>query len=301
MRQIPILCTVLFLVLAGCAEQRIQGASRFADSAVVFQDSLGPLLDESFNAQLRRNSLQLIEEREILDTEAERLERLQEEEDLMEQSFETTALVKDQVLLLKSVFVALGALADSDADSRIGDAARDLISELDTTSKKAAELGILNAAGFSEQKDAISNIIARGAELVVAQFKSRAIQNFLEDHGATILSSLEIQEQLLSVLSERLKFYGEANLADGYFDSVADPFVTGTSPQADKWTTARHNYYAARVNLSKIDAAKSAATRIKLAFVALAENRLTLDSIALIVQDIARIKGFITAVREVTG
>ena len=298
MRKTSVATTLVLLVLTACAEQTIEGASSFAKSATALQDSLNPLLDESFRAQLRRNSQELINLRPTIPSEKDRLDQLKKEEALMAATFQTTAYIKEQIDLLKSVFVALGTLAESDADNKISEATTSLIDELDAVSKKAVELELLKNSLFAGQKDAIANIIAKGATLAVAQFKAAAIREFLEDNGETILESLEIQEQLLDVVSERLKFYGRADLADLYFKEVAVPYVEGPAPNRDSWANARLNHYAAKVNLERVGAAKTGSRNVKLAFVALSENRLTLDSISLIVADIARIQGFISAVRS---
>ncbi len=301
MRMVRLSICLILLLLPACAEQRIEGASSFASSAITLQDSLKPLLDESFNAQLQVNSATLIEERDSLTTRKARLDKLKKQEALMAETFETTAFIKRQIDLLKSVFVALAALAQSDADTKISAATSALFAELDTVSKTAVKLNVLKDSKFSEQKDAIEKIIAKGATLAVAQFKSAAIRKFLESYGDTILKSLEIQEQLLSVIADRLEFYGTIDLKNRYFDEVAAPYAEGSAPNAQSWSAARLRHYTAKVNLERVEAAKTGSRNVRMAFVALSENRLTLDSISLIVADIARIQEFLSAVRTTTS
>ena len=78
-----------------------------------------------------------------------------------------------------------------------------------------------------------------------------------------------------------------------------EPYVTGSGPAPADWTTKRLAYYKAQLDISRVTAAKEAARNVRIAFTALSEDRLSLENIGVIVEDVKEIRKFISAVREV--
>lgn len=290
-------CAVVLLAgLAACAEQRINLASEFATKAEQYEAMVPPLLDKTFEAVVRADSQQLIRSRP--GDEAARILRLEKSDKQFERELEINDAIKEQVELLKSVFAALGALATSDAASSINVQTRGVIEQLNTLTTVARDFNLIASEDFRENKEQIGTVLTAGVDLSVAQFQSAALREFMEDYGPTVVESLVVQEQLLQLIADRLTHYEKLNIEDRRTETVTEPYVKGDAPSLEAWVTARKDIYNSIVDLQDVDAAKTAARDTRLAFVALAENRLTLQSIDLISQDVARVERVLAALSE---
>src|SRR5215468_7028741 len=108
------LAVLTVLATAGCAVgDRTENAGKLADAGVAFADSVPAVIDESFALAVTADSLVLADARPDL-TEEERSAKLQQQD----------------ARLLRSYFIALGALVKSDATTGISDATKNVVDRL---------------------------------------------------------------------------------------------------------------------------------------------------------------------------
>src|SRR5262245_38693242 len=123
------LAALALAALAGCATQRLERAGQVSDAGVAFANAVPAVVDESFVLSVAANS-------SVLATAHPGLTPKQREDDLMrhdkalKEQLPILSDLKSHARLLRSYFIALGAIARSEAPAGISAATGKIVREL---------------------------------------------------------------------------------------------------------------------------------------------------------------------------
>jgi hypothetical protein len=270
----------VLLILSGCATTaRISQFDQFAEAGKAYADAVTILTEEAGNAAIDTDSLVLIKARDRLSSENERKSVVLEHNELLKERLQLLRDISRHALLLKSYFVALSSLAQSDAPSGIGTAAEGVVNSLGQVSEqiKTAKIG----------GGTVSEFVGTGTTIAIAQFQRSALETELKNRAVTIARELDLQQAVLQAIATEMQTDLEA-----IFVQEANEIVVSYKsdlPLPGGWSARRKGILSATVSLASAEAAADAAKNLKLSFVALVENRLQLLNVDALMKDIDEI------------
>lgn len=274
------LAGLVLLALAGCASgQRVENAGRLADAGVAFADSVPPVIDESFATAVTTNSIVLADIRPDLNEE-ERSERLQVYDRQLTERLAALRDMKRHARLLRSYFMALGALAQSDAATGITGATENI-------AKRLSEVGV-DLAKKKIGGVAISDAIQPAVAFGVGAYQNVALRRELERRGRTIERELELQRAALAVIGEQMMADREAQIEHEVRAPLFLEYVTGGSLPGN-WNERRIAAFRQTIELQSLAAATNAADNLHQSWIAFAENRLDEASLLRLLRDIEEV------------
>ncbi len=110
---------------------------------------------------------------------------------------------------------------------------------------------------------------------VVAHFRAAALEDELKKRGQTIERELELQQAALRALAQQMRTDLQAQIQQHESAAVVLSFAKdGSLPRS--WADDRKGILQSQMSLASVDAAADAATKLKIAFVALTEGRFQL-------------------------
>jgi hypothetical protein len=266
--------------LISCTGAKTNQFDSFAQAGVKFADALPPVLDDSFQYAVETDSLVLIESREGLNTSEERLVAIETSNENLSERVMLINDLKRHARLLRSYFIALKALAQSERASGISDVTKGLVDSLKKIDKRILSTSI---GGID-----VNNLVGKATKVSVATFQSAALNRELKLHAEIIEREVSIQQAVLSVLRDAMK--GDKNARNAFTDreKIIRPFVVDKNLPKN-WSALRLEVLKKKIEFSSMNAALDAAQALRLNFIALSENRLSDDSITVLMQDIDRI------------
>jgi hypothetical protein len=264
------------LATAGCAGHRTEDAGRLADAGVAFADSVPAVIDESFALAVTANSIVLTDNRAEL-TEEERSTTLQKHDELLLQRLDVLRDLKRHAQLLRSYFMALGALAQSDAATEVSDATKNLVDRL---SGVGLDLSKKKIAGV-----AIADVIQPAVEFGVAAYQNIAIRHELEKRGHVIERELELERAALTAIGDQMMADKDAQIEHDVRAPLFTEYVTGTSLPSN-WNERRIAAYRQTIDLKSLEAAANAAENLHQSWIAFSENRLDEASLLRLLKDV---------------
>jgi len=271
------LAALVLLAVAGCASsQRIENAGRLADAGIAFADSVPPLLDESFALAVGANSLVLADTRPEL-TEEQRSANLQTHDGLLIQRLDILRDLKRHALLLRSYFIALGALVQSDAATGISSAAETVVKRL---SAVGLDLSQKNIGGVE-----IAEVIQPAVEFGVAAYQNVALRRELEERGHVIERELELERAALALIADQMMSDRDAQIEHDVRAPLFMEYVAGASLPGN-WNERRIAAFRQTIDLQTLNAAVDAADNLHRSWIAFAENRLDEGSLLRLLKDV---------------
>jgi hypothetical protein len=269
--------------LVSCTGARTNQFDDFAQAGVKFADALPPVLDDSFQYAVETDSLVLIESRKGLSTSEEKLTAIETSNENLSERVILINDLKRHAKLLRSYFIALKALAQTEEASGISDATKGLVESLRRVDDRILSKSI---GGID-----VNNLVGKATKISVATFQSAALNRELKLHAEVIEHEISIQQAVLSVLRDAMK--GDQDTRNAFTDreKIIRPFVVDEKLPKN-WSTLRLEVLKKKIEFSSLDAATDAAQALRLNFIALSENRLSEESIAVLMQDIDRILTF---------
>ncbi len=278
------------LLAAGCASQQVKvdRFAAFAAAGTAFTQAMDPVFDESFAATANSNALVLMQAREALPPN-ERLSALEQADGDLSQRLAILRDLKRHAGLLQSYFDALASLSASTAESSGTVAvAQGLVAALGKLSPSIANASVAGTP--------IANLVAPAAQFVFVAHQSRVLDAELRRHAATIDSEIRLQQAALSALADAYAADLDVARTRTYRDQVELPFARpGTLPP--DWGGTRARLLQGRLDTTTVQAAATAAERLRAGFVALVENRLTGASVAALRDDVDAILAAVEKVR----
>ena len=279
------LATVL---LPACtATARVGEFRDFADAGVAYVDAADAFLEEAGDAAIDADSHVLMVARERLPDAAERAKDLVESNRLLRERLGLLSDLRLHGHLLRAYFLALAALAESDAPTEIGSATEEIV-----TSLGALGEGIKRAkVGGREGGDFTGAVV----EIAVAGFRRAALERELKAHASIIERELDLQQAAMQAIGEQMRTDLEVVLAGLETTEIVRPF-RGTRQLPRRWPTSRREILKAAVSVESADAAADAAAGLKTSFVKLVEDRLGISDLHSLIGDIDRILDLIEGV-----
>jgi hypothetical protein len=285
-----LLMTALLCGLSyGCATQRVNHFKSFAEAGTAYADAVSTLTQQSGGIAIDADSLILMKVRKDLPS-GERGMTIIEHNNLLKERLRILGMVRRHAQLLRSYFVSLAALANSDASSGIGTSAEGTVNALGGLSReiKEAKVGSEPVAKF-----------AKGvATIVVAQFQNAALENELKLHSKVIEREIDLQQAAFEAIAAQIHTDLEIVLNRQESVEVVDPFKDPKRELPADWVKHRRAILIANVSSGAIDAAADAARNLKSSFVALVENRFTSVDYQALIKDVGEI---ITLIEKVQG
>lgn len=281
--------TLTALFLSACATTARVGQFReFADAGVAYVDAADAFLEEAGDAAIDADSHVLMVARERLPPDAaERANGLVESNRLLRERLALLLDLRAHGHLLRAYFLALAALADSEAPSEIGRASQEIV-----TSLGALDEGIKRAKVGDR---AVGDFTGAVVEITVANFKRAALERELNAHASIIERELDLQQAAMRAIGEQMRTDLEIVLAGLETTEIVRPF-SGTRQLPRRWPASRREILKAALAVESADAAADAAEGLKTSFVALVEDRLGISDLQALVADIDRILELIETV-----
>ena len=188
---------VFTLVISGCSAGRtIESAGRFATAGIAYTDSIPAVIDESFELAVMANSLTLSQTRENRPGKLERANLLAQHDEELEVRLALLRDLKRHAKLLRSYFIALRSITQTDAAAGITEATQSLVDRMTELRPEIAEASV---GGIS-----ISDLIAPAVELAVGAYQGAVLESELEERGPVIERELELQRAVLKAISEQM-------------------------------------------------------------------------------------------------
>jgi hypothetical protein len=284
------------LNLSACQTARINHFKGFAQAGIAYARATEIVLEEAGATAIDTDSM-VIEgtRRELLkDKQGEELakeleELILEHNDELKKRLVLLGDLMRHARLLRSYFEALGALAESDAPSGIGEAAEGVVNSL---GKLHGSIEKATVGDF-----AVSEFVGSVAKIAVANFKLAALERELKANAGTIERELDLQQAALTAVTEQLRTDLEAQLLRQETTEVVNPFLEESSLPGS-WTRRRREVLGANLSLASVSAAADAAKKLKMSFLSLVEGRFTASDLPALINDINKI---VTLVENVRG
>jgi hypothetical protein len=282
------LCALLLLALSACGSARVSQFDGFAAAGIKFADTLPAVYDQSFETSVRTDSLILREARRNLPPGKDRLDEIGRSNKNLAARLAILGDLKAHAAGLRAYFVALKALATTDAASGLTQATKDLtasLGKLDQSITKATVGGL-----------SINDFLGQAVPIAVAQYQSAALNAELKERAGAIERELNLQGAALSALAAAMKSELGAQLAVEERDEIVLPYARDGNLPGD-WNEKRLQGFRRRLDLSVVDAAVNAAANLRLSYVALVENRLDEGSMALLITDVNQLIALVEGVK----
>jgi len=247
------------------------------------------LTKEAGNVAIDADSTALIKGREQL-TPKERGETIIEHNKLLRERIALLRDLRRHTQLLRSYFLALAALAKSDAPSGIGTAAEDVANSLGKMSEriKNAKVGALP----------VSEFIGPVVKITVGQFQRGALEKELRARAPTIERELDLQQASMQAIAGQMRTDLEVLQKREEALEVVNPFRAAKDSLPSDWTKRRKELLNAHISLDSVDAGAELARNLKLSFLALVENRFDLSDVEIMFGDINEI---LTLIEDIQG
>lgn len=279
----------LVVALGGCADQKLHQAAAFADTAIVFEDSLPAIIDQALAVSVQADSLQRVGARKFL-RRPQRGPVLRDADKLLVERAAIFEQVKAHGVLLREYFVAIKTLATTDQATGLSQTMNGVVGRMDKLSAQ------INGSGFSSAGDTIAKLVDQSVNFTVANIKAGALRRSLDRHGKKVDRSLAVQHAFIAVLRKQMA----ADLGNvrkpAYRNNVVKPFVDDGNLPND-WWKRRLELLTTSPDLRAVMAAETAARRVRHAFLALAVNELNTATLGSIVSELDSIVGIAETVK----
>ncbi len=278
--------SALCLILVSCAARTNQ-FRQFSQAGVAYSNAVTVLIDESGSTAIDADSMVLVKARSSLPA-TNRGNEILEHNKLLKDRLAILGALRRHARLLTSYFEALGALAESDKPSQIGTAAEGVVQALGKLHPaiENAKVGELPVAGF----------VGSVTKITVAHFRAVALEDELKKRGQTVERELELQQAALRALAQQMRTDLQAMIQQQESGEVVIPFAAD-GPLPGSWSNDRKEILQSQLSLVSVDAAADAATKLKVAFVALAEGRFQLVDVPTLVGEINEIVSLIESIQ----
>lgn len=265
------------VALSACtAVSKVEKADSLANAGVAFADSVPAFIDESFVLAVTANSLTLKQSRSDL-TEEERIVRLQVSDDLLAERLTILRDLKRHALLLRSYFIAIKAIIQSDAASGITDQTKNIVMRLGELSPTIKDASI---GGTS-----ISDFIEPAVKLVIASYQNTVLRRELDARADAIERELALQQAALSAIRDQMIADKDLQVQIEERNPIFEDFV-GSASLPGNWSDQRVTAFKKTIGFESYDIAAKAASGLHENWIAFAEDRLDERTLLLLIRDI---------------
>ncbi len=278
-------------LLPACTTARINQFRQFADAGIAYVAAVDEFTGEAANAAIDADSAALARARPSV-PEDDRGRTVLDHDTLLKQRVEILGDLREHARLLAGYLVTLGALAESDAPQQVGDAARDLAASMRTigTQLRDARIGDATIDSFTGSVVTIS----------VARFRRAALERELRARAPLLERELDLQHAAMLAIAAQMRTDLTAALGHQELIDIVDPY-RGGGKLPRTWAKRRREILSASAAVASADAAVSAAAQLKVSYIALVEDRLTVSDILALMGDINEILTLLEAIRGYDG
>lgn len=275
------------LSVGACTTARVNQFNSFAKAGGAYTEAVGPFLEEAGAAAISTDTMVLLKARDVTPA-AQRGQLIIGHNNLLRERLALLGDIKRHATLLRTYFEALGALAESDAPSGIGNAAEGVVKSMGRVNKEiaSAKVGELDVSSFAGQV----------AKISVANFQRAALERELKERGPTIERELDLQHAAITAVAEQLRTDLQAQLLQQESREVVLPFA-GSGSLPSGWAGKRETVLRANLTLASASAAADAAKQLQIAFVALVEGRIESTDLSLLINEMSEIVALIGAIK----
>jgi len=263
---------VFIAVLSGCAAtQVVKESDQFAANGIAFSDSIAPLIDESFVLAVNADSMVLAQARENITDSGVRGAQLKQSDKHLETRLKILRDLKRHAYLLRSYFVAIRAITQTDAASGITEATKGLVDQMAKLKPGIAEAAI--------GEKSVSEFIEPGVKLAVAAYQNKALRQELSERADTIDREIALQEAALTAIYEQMRADKELEILVKVRNPIFSAY-TGQGKLPNDWSRQRVDAFKLVISIDSYEDAVKAAKALRQSWQAFAEKRL--DSASLL-------------------
>ena len=277
---------VLAVNLAGCATTaRINQFRQFAEIGRQQQVAVTGVVDQTIMTNIDANSREILDTRDALPNAG--WGKLNPDEIMETQNaavIDTThqlAAIKRHSALLDRYFQSLAALSDYDG-SAIAASTEATVGALSALSPR---LEAMKAGDVTLPKAA-----AAIAPIIVNNIKAGALERELKRNADTINHELELQERLLTFLSQLITRDRDLLAQNQIMVDLAEPYGDLSKPLPGSWIGTRREILIAQASASE-PAAKAAelTAKMRLTFVTMCEGKASPEDLASYTSDLSKL------------
>lgn len=286
---IAVLLWILFLAACQTPPPPAEVQS-VAQSGIKFAESVPSVLNSALDAAIASNSDTLIMAHASASADARRTALL-EANSAYQQRAKIFADVGNQAELLKAYLVALAALDDTSGDNAIATEAAALVTQMGELDK--------NIANYEIGGRSVASVAGSVTPLVVAGFRSAAVERELRTNGDDVVRTIELQRAFLQAVAEDLQSELASEQQEQEFKNVIEPYLS-SSPLPSDWKTLRANALTGSSQnqaVTALNAAASTAANLKTSFIAMAGGSRSGGLLAQLEDDVRRLVALVEAIR----
>ncbi len=282
------LCILAIILLSSCVSQQLNRFSGFADAGSSYCEAMHKLTREAGLIAIDADSELLLEDRDLF-SQDERREIYKERTQALEELLATLSSIRDHTSLLERYFTSLSQLSGTKSQSALNGQLESVISSL-----RSIHPGLENASiGNASVKD----FMGAASPMMISVFKQKKLGEELRKNGATIERELELQQALLTALTEQMKSDLELMLKMKDFQTVSQPFINAAR-MPDNWKEKRKEILTTYLMLDAADKARSAAGELKNAWLNLLGSSDGIPDFRLLFDDIGAMIDLVEMVRN---
>lgn len=297
---------IIALSLSACTTARINHFKQFAQAGSSYVEVAQAVTEEAAGTAIDADSIVTEKARTMLASAREGMTgdalkkqiaedakvlagRIKTHNALLRERLDILRDIHKQMLLLRNYFIALGALAESNEPSGIGEAAKGTVEALGQISKriKTAKIGELPVASFVQPVTTI----------VVSQIQRAALERELKERAVTISNELDLQKAALEAIAVDMRDNLRLVQEEEERTTVLIPYSSAGSQLPGNWAARRKEILRKAITFKSVEAAASGAEKLKISFIALAENRFDLNDAEALFRDINQILDVIEGIR----
>lgn len=276
------------LLLGGCGS-RVSQFKDFGEAGVKYADTMNKLLDASGGVSIDASSAFLINQRSI-PGDAGELNKLKESDEQMKERVQILNAIAEHNRLLSTYFEVLAGLAGSNAGTEIGTGTTGIVNELSKLNPRISKATLRKGAA------PIGSLVGPVTELVVASFQQAALERELKRNAKTIERELELQVAAMQAVATIWKSDQET-IIEGNKKINQEQFLKDNALPGN-WAANRKAILTASTSTKLADSAREAAKKLKEAFVKLAENKVDVVDIPVLVNDLKKVLELIELVKK---
>jgi len=273
------------LLISGCATQSIQQGKDLSTSGIAYTEAVGKLLDVTTDR--------------VIDFDTEELKKTRRGSDLRGMITNKNVAVADvlteigkfraQTKLLKSYFLNLQALADSQVKDDAGGAVKSLS---DSISKLNKALGGKDGKEnlTEDQKAQIGALGGLVANTIHAAKIKRALTRDAEIIGAYLALQENQLGNITGILRDR--FLAENDLFLN--EKVIAPYVDKNQTLGTEWANNRKQWFKTQFVSQQLDTAKEAAKQLRGVWADILQGKTDINSLSVLISDVNE---FVTTVQ----
>lgn len=267
--------------LVGCASGRVNQFKNFAQAGIAYSDSIETLTKRAGETAVDADSLILMKRRKNLSPD-ERGSEIVKYDELLKERFVILGNLRRHAQLLKSYFVSIAGLANSNAPSDIGTSTEQMVNAIETLGSEIKKSQKISDGTNAQYAGGI-------AKIAIAHFQNAALEQELRKRSKTIEREIDLQQAAFEAMAGQIRTDIQVVLNTQELNEVVSPFKDSKEELPKDWAERRREILLSNLSLGAIDAASDAAKNMKTAFVSLVENRFTETDYQALIKDVNEI------------